>query len=346
MAQKDRINLFPSRANLVSTKQRAASAVKGLSLLKRKRDALELFLREMSTELDKNLEQMDAAMREAIFSLTKANFLNTDFKPAALVAPDRADAYIRIKQNKIVGTSVPQLQLVIRTAAAAIPFTGLATGGRQVEITRLKFQEALKILVAVASLKYNVKILSETVHSTNMRVNGLDYVVIPRFQNTVTYIRDELDELEREDFYRLKRSQAKQLKKKNAIVKLGKTKGQSKEEAAGTNNPKNKTKPEVKIMDYGEPRSATTRATIQSLGPEDIPAARNNRFVSFIKGRNTVVLESGELPAVTELQKESAVEQEPEEEISDRKLITSSESSEVTLTSDDDEKFTSTEDIK
>uniref|UniRef100_A0A1A9VVF2 V-type proton ATPase subunit D n=1 Tax=Glossina austeni TaxID=7395 RepID=A0A1A9VVF2_GLOAU len=333
MAQRDRINLFPSRANLVSMKQRVASAVKGLSLLKRKRDALDLFLREMSTELEKNLEKMDAAMRDAIFSLAKANFLNTDFKPAAVVNPDRADAYIRIKQNKIIGTSVPQLHLVIRSTAAAIPFTGLATGGRQVEETRIKFQEALKILVAVASLKYNVKILNEVVHTTNMRVNGLDYVVIPRFQNTANYIRDELDELEREDFYRLKRSQAKQLKKKKSIaVKRGNPGGQSDEEVG----PVKKTRPEVRIMDYGEPRAASTRFTMHSLGAADMPAARLSRYVSFIKGRNVVVLESGEVPAVTELKRESTMEQEFKKESSEREVITSSESSQDTLASEPD----------
>lgn len=348
MAHKDRINLFPSRANLVFMKQRAASAVTGLSLLKRKRDALDLILREITAELEKSSEQMDATMKEAIFSLAKANFLNTDFKPAAVVNPDRADAYVRIKQNRIVGTSVPQLKLVIRSTAAAIPFTGLATGGRQVEETRLKFQEALKFVVAVASLKYNFKILSETVRTTNMRVNGLDYVVIPRFQNTATYIRDELDELEREDFYRLKRSQAKQLKKKKStVVKRGNNEEQGDEEVEAPKIDKNKARPEIRIMDYGESRADSTRATMHSLGAADLPAARPSRFVSFVKGRNTVVLESGEVPAVTELAREPTEEQISEKESSERQLSSLSESSQDTLTSEtDEENWISTEDVK
>ena len=40
---------------------------------------------------------------------------------------------------------------------------------------------------------------------TNRRVNALDNVVIPRTKNTIKYIESELDELEREDIFRIKK---------------------------------------------------------------------------------------------------------------------------------------------
>lgn len=43
---------------------------------------------------------------------------------------------------------------------------------------------------------------------TNRRVNALDNVTIPRIEKIISYILRELDELEREDFVRIKKVQA------------------------------------------------------------------------------------------------------------------------------------------
>ena len=48
--------------------------------------------------------------------------------------------------------------------------------------------------------------------SADGRVNALENVVTPRLENTVSYIKGELDELEREEFFRLKKVQAKKKK--------------------------------------------------------------------------------------------------------------------------------------
>lgn len=45
-------------------------------------------------------------------------------------------------------------------------------------------------------------ILDEVIRATNRRVNAIEHVIIPRLDNTVQYILSELDEADREEFFR------------------------------------------------------------------------------------------------------------------------------------------------
>jgi V-type H+-transporting ATPase subunit D len=47
--------------------------------------------------------------------------------------------------------------------------------------------------------------LDEVIKMTNRRVNAIEHVIIPRIERTLSYIASELDEREREEFYRYHR---------------------------------------------------------------------------------------------------------------------------------------------
>lgn len=91
--------------------------------------------------------------------------------------------------------------------------TGLSRGGQQVQKARETYTQALKTLVELASLQTAFVILDEVIRMTNRRVNAIEHVIMPKLENTISYIISELDEMDREEFFRLKKVQAK--KKKN-----------------------------------------------------------------------------------------------------------------------------------
>lgn len=91
--------------------------------------------------------------------------------------------------------------------------TGLSRGGQQVIKARETYTQALKTLVELASLQTAFVILDEVIKMTNRRVNAIEHVIMPKLENTISYIISELDEMDREEFFRLKKVQAK--KKKN-----------------------------------------------------------------------------------------------------------------------------------
>jgi len=107
---------------------------------------------------------------------------------------------------------------------------GLARGGQQLAKLKKNYQTAIKLLVELASLQTSFVTLDDVIKITNRRVNAIEHgmylclggvycnwyvyayilklcinfflVIIPRIEKTLAYIISELDELEREEFFR------------------------------------------------------------------------------------------------------------------------------------------------
>jgi V-type H+-transporting ATPase subunit D len=67
------------------------------------------------------------------------------------------------------------------------------------------YAKAVETLVELASLQAAFMILDDVIRATNRRVNAIEHVVIPRLENTIKYVLSELDEMDREEFFRCAR---------------------------------------------------------------------------------------------------------------------------------------------
>ncbi|CAF4511612.1 unnamed protein product, partial [Rotaria sp. Silwood2] len=100
--------------------------------------------------------------------------------------------------------------------------TGLGRGGMQLQKLKRNYGEAIKILIELATLQTSFVLLDDVIKITNRRVNAIEHVIIPKISRTINYIVSELDEMEREEFYRLKKvqekkKQARALQEKNRV---------------------------------------------------------------------------------------------------------------------------------
>merc|ERR1719343_1290008 len=82
---------------------------------------------------------------------------------------------------------------------------GIANGGAVVKTCKDTYFKAISALVKLASLQCAFKTLDEEIKMTSRRVNALEYVLIPRIEDTIQYITQEMDEQDREEFFRVKK---------------------------------------------------------------------------------------------------------------------------------------------
>ncbi|KAK4134196.1 vacuolar ATP synthase subunit D [Trichocladium antarcticum] len=225
----DREPVFPTRQSLGLMKAKLKGAETGHNLLKRKSEALTNpnTVPEITRRIDEAKRKMGRVMQIASLSLAEVTYavggnIGYQIQESAKSARFR----VRAKQENVSGVLLPAFEAYQTEGNNDFAMTGLGKGGQQVQRCRETYARAVEALVELASLQTAFVILDEVIKVVNRRVNAIEHVIIPRTENTIKYINSELDELDREEFYRLKKVANKkqrdtaaadaEMKKKNA----------------------------------------------------------------------------------------------------------------------------------
>jgi V-type H+-transporting ATPase subunit D len=232
MSQRQVLPVVPSRMTLTQIKARLQGARRGHALLKKKSDALTVRFRALLREIVDRKSRVAELVRNASFRFAAVKYVvGEELKHVVLEGVDHAETRLRVRFENVAGVPLPSYRCVATStgslaaadghenggfdalsatgsrAASAVSvaqYRGLGRGGQQISACREAYQEALTALVELASLQTCFMVLDEAIKITNRRVNALENVLIPRLENTLAYIVSELDEQEREEFFRLK----------------------------------------------------------------------------------------------------------------------------------------------
>ncbi|PWA70948.1 ATPase, V1 complex, subunit D [Artemisia annua] len=221
--QSQRLNVVPTVTMLAVVKGRLTGATRGHALLKKKSDALTVQFRQILKKIVSTKESMGTVMKSSSFALTEAKYVGGEnIKHVVLENVQSASVRVRSRQENVAGVKLPKFEYFTEGEMTKNDLTGLARGGQQVQGCRSAYLKAVEVLVDLASLQTSFLTLDGAIKTTNRRVNALESVVKPRLENTITYIKGELDELEREDFFRLKKIQGykkREIEKQEQAVK-------------------------------------------------------------------------------------------------------------------------------
>ncbi|RMZ76496.1 hypothetical protein DV738_g4930, partial [Chaetothyriales sp. CBS 135597] len=202
--------VFPTRQALGQMNIKLKAAQTGHSLLKRKSEALTKRFREILKRIDEAKRKMGRVMQIAAFSLAEVSYaVGGDVGFQVQESVKQAKFRIRPRQENVSGVFLPQFEPFQNEEISDFGLTGLGKGGQQVQRCRETYTRAVETLVELASLQTAFVILDEVIKVVNRRVNAIEHVIIPRTENTIKYINSELDELDREEFYRLKKVSGK-----------------------------------------------------------------------------------------------------------------------------------------
>jgi len=191
-----------TRSELIILKQKVGLARGGKNILKRKLDALVVELMKMLERIKEVRKEFNKVYEEANKAVGMA--IAYDGVPAlkSIGAATGMKIEVDLIPKNIMGVKVPEVKYEIEERGKVIsPFT------TSFRIYRVKeaYEEVVKKAMDLVEVEIGVKRILTEVEATKRRVNALDYKIIPEMDDAIRFIQLSLDELEREDFVRLKK---------------------------------------------------------------------------------------------------------------------------------------------
>ncbi len=199
------LDIKPTRSELINLKRRIKQTKNGYNLLKMKRDGLFHEFRTLLSDMvsaKKDLVETYRIARRGI-SLASAIEGGLALQSAAIANPVHPE--VEVTRRNIMGVVVPQVTGANLSLSLEQRGTGLIGGSSYIDEAAEGYGTLIEKIVKAAEMESTLKRLLIEIESTKRRVNALEFKVIPEMEESRDFIQLRLEEMEREETFRLKR---------------------------------------------------------------------------------------------------------------------------------------------
>jgi V/A-type H+-transporting ATPase subunit D len=199
------LDIKPTRSELIKLKGRIKQTKNGYKLLKMKRDGLFHEFRTLLSEMIEAKRDLTDAYRLAKTRIDLANAIEGGLAVRAAAIANSAHPEVEVERRNIMGVVVPSVtgsNLKSTFAERGIGFIGSSP---YIDEASDSFSELIEKIVIASEMEATLKRLLSEIEATKRRVNALEFKVIPELEEAKVFIQLRLEEMEREETFRLKR---------------------------------------------------------------------------------------------------------------------------------------------
>jgi V/A-type H+-transporting ATPase subunit D len=206
MALKD---VKPTRSELINLKRKIKLSERGYNILKMKRDGLILEFFNVLEEAKESRGSLLEKYEQACEMIKIANTMEGAIGVKAAAMAVQENPQIDLKQKNIMGVVVPEIESSAVRKDISTRGYGLIGTSSVIDETATLFEELVEEIIKAAEIETTMKRLLDEIEGTKRRVNALEFKVIPELTEAGDFIKMRLDEMEREELFRLKKIKAK-----------------------------------------------------------------------------------------------------------------------------------------
>ena len=207
MAEQILEGVSPTRMDLLDIRKKLVLAEKGHKLLEEKRDALVEKFFEIIDKRNQLSKEIDSEFKESFLSLIQAQMILGEKRVEEASYLNKDIGEVSFETDNIMGVKIPKMNTDLIDIKQK-PSYGFFETCSKLDDSKRYFSRILIKLIELADLEAGIKSLTVEIEKTKRRVNVLENNLIPKLHSTRKYIEMQLEEREREDFFRRKRIKA------------------------------------------------------------------------------------------------------------------------------------------
>ncbi|SMD30620.1 V-type ATP synthase subunit D [Picrophilus oshimae] len=195
-------NVKATRIELINTKKRIKVARRGLDLLKMKRQALVMEFMKIANEIKGKREALRNDIAAAINEIKMAEIIEGQMEIERLSYLS-SNPDISMNMRNIMGVKIPELDTKYGKTGLTEDYLVSSVPVSVYDSIKL-FERVFNELMEISQKEVAMRKLLYEIDKTNRRSNAIENIMIPRMESNLKFIKDHLDELERESFSSLK----------------------------------------------------------------------------------------------------------------------------------------------
>jgi len=189
-----KLDVKPTRMELLNLKKRLKSAQRGHKLLKDKQDGLMQkfmgIIREAKVTRREVEEKLGSAFKNFMFA---SSMMDPAMLETALLYPS-AKMELEVETKNVMSVHIPYFK--IKQEGDILNYGYLQTSA-ELDMALKSFQDVFPLLMRLAEIEKQAERLAEELETTRRRVNALEYKMIPDLTETLKFISMKLAEQER-----------------------------------------------------------------------------------------------------------------------------------------------------
>lgn len=204
----------PTRMELIKTRAQIRLAEQGRDLLRQKMDALIREFFAILAKVSESRDELEQISRAADLALLIAEATDDPVALRSASFATRRSITVDISGKNIMGVPVPVIEKKRVSKNLLERGYGIITTSARIDETAERYEAELDLLIQLAETETAMRRLGTEIQMTRRRVNALEQIMIPELKQNAKYIKNAIDEREREDLFRLKKVKSILEKKK------------------------------------------------------------------------------------------------------------------------------------